>query len=170
MRVVFFFTVILFFAASCTKNNVYENNKLISLLNWKASDTLSYKITVTDTSYLYNIYINVRHTEDYPYKNIWLMIYTTFPGGKTLSKRTELDLADEDGKWYGQGVNNIWDDRILLQNDAYFNTKGQYSFALEQDMRQDPLPGIMAVGIRIENTGVKKSAMPMAKDSAATSN
>lgn len=166
-RVIFFITPLLLFI-SCTKNNVYENDQIIRTTNWKASDTLSYKVNITDTGSLYNLYITIRHEEDYPYRNIWLMIYTKFPDGKTLSKRSELTLADEDGKWYGQGVNNIWDDRILLQNDAYFNKVGQYSFALEQDMRQDPLPGIMAVGLRIENTGVKKSAMPLSKDTVSS--
>ena len=169
MRRVVFFITTLFILSSCTKNNVYENNRLIHSTNWKASDTLSYNVNISDTSSLYNLFITIRHTEDYPYRNIWLLIYTKFPDGKTLNKRTELTLADEDGKWQGQGVNNIWDDRILLQNDAYFNKAGQYSFALEQDMRQNPLPGIMAVGLRIENTGVKKSAMPLSKDTTATS-
>ena len=168
MRQVLLVIALLFIITSCTKNSVYENNQLIKSVSWKTSDKLSYPVTITDTSYLYNIYINIRHTEDYHYRNIWLMSYATYPDGSTQSKRVELNLADEEGKWYGHGVNNIWDARILFQSDTHITKPGQYTFALEQDMREDPLPGIMAVGIRIENTGIKRTSI--AKDTSSVKN
>ncbi len=170
MRRVLFFIALLFLIISCTKNNVYENNRLIPSISWNAKDKLSFPVIISDTSCLYNIYINIRHTEDYYYRNIWLMTYATSPDGKTTSERVELNLADEEGKWFGQGVNNIWDARILLQSDTRLNEPGKYIFTLEQDMREDPLPGIMAVGIRIEKHPRIKTTMQLPNDTAAISN
>jgi gliding motility-associated lipoprotein GldH len=84
------------------------------------------------------------------------MISTQFPDGKKSSRRIEVMLANDEGKWFGEGLGDIWDYRTLIQENAYFTEPGSYTFSLEQSMRQDPLPGIMAVGLRVENTGLQK--------------
>lgn len=142
---------------SCDKSRVYEKNVTIEKYIWDSKVKPEFKVEIGDTSYLYNLYVNVRHAGMYPYRNIWLLIGTQFPDSTSASKRIEIMLADEEGKWYGDGLGDIWDYRTLIQQNAFFNKPGTYVFSLEQNMRQDPLPGIMAVGIRIENTGIRRS-------------
>ena len=59
-------------------------------------------------------------------------------------------LADEKGRWMGDGMGDLWDNRILFKKDFVFPHSGHYRFELEQAMRMDPLPGILDAGIRIE--------------------
>jgi len=148
--------VAIIFFSSCEKNRIYEKNIAVKNYVWDSKFIPSYTIEIKDTSVLYNLYVNVRHAEIYPYQNIWLLVSTQFPDGKKSSRRIEVTLANDEGKWFGEGLGDIWDYRTLIQENAFFTEPGTYIFSLEQNMRQDPLPGIMAVGIRVENTGLRK--------------
>ncbi len=153
-----FITLMMTFCFSCDLNRVYEKYASISNNGWEIKSPANFTIEIGDTSVLYDMYINIRHNETYPFQNIWLMIATKFPDGTNLSRRIEIMLASEDGKWYGENLGDIWDYRTLIQENASFTQAGTYTFSFEQNMRQDPLPGIMAVGLRIENPGIHKSA------------
>lgn len=149
---------ILIFFPSCEKNRIYERNIPIKKYSWDSEFIPSYTIDIRDTSVLYNFYVNVRHSEGYPYRNIWLLVTTQFPDETKIFKRIEVMLANDEGKWFGNGVGNIWDYSSLIQEDAFFNIPGSYNFSIEQNMRLDPLPGIMSIGVRIENTSFQKYA------------
>lgn len=150
--------------ASCDQNRIYEKNTSIEKYIWSSAVVPQFKVEIRDTSALYNIYVNIRHADMYPFQNIWLLVGTQFPDSTNASRRIEVMLANDEGKWYGDGLGDIWDFRSLIQENAFFNKAGTYTFTLEQNMRQDPLPGIMAVGIRIENTGMKKIGMQPASE------
>ena len=137
---------------SCEKNRVFEKNISLEKSSWKNSDKIKLEVDVQDTSATYNVYINVRHNSVYPYCNLWVLITTTSPDGNSQKQRVEIQLANEDGAWHGEGMGDIWDLKHLAQQNAIFNKKGIYSFEFEQIMREDPLPGIMAMGIRVEKT------------------
>jgi gliding motility-associated lipoprotein GldH len=77
---------------------------------------------------------------------------TTFPDGKLDRDTLEIMLAGKDGKWLGEGLGDIWDNRILFKKNVSFPLKGEYRFELTQAMRLDPLPGIMDVGMRVERS------------------
>ena len=141
---------------ACDKNRIYEKNIAINKYVWSSEFTPSYTVEIKDTDVLYNLYLNIRHAEIYPYQNIWLLLTTQFPDSTSSSKRLEVVLANDEGKWFGEGMGDIWDYRVLIQENAFFTRPGFYTFKLTQNMRQDPLPGIMAVGIRIENTNILK--------------
>jgi len=53
-------------------------------------------------------------------------------------------------------LGDIWDYSTRIQENAFFTQPGLYTFSLEQNMRQDPLPGIMAIGLKVENTNLHK--------------
>lgn len=137
---------------SCDKNRVFEKNETIKKSIWQSTDKLNFEVDVVDTAATYNVYINVRHASIYPYSNLWLMVTTTFPDGQSKRQRVEVSLADEEGAWHGEGMGDIWDLKYLAQQNARFNKKGKYNFTFEQIMRLDPLPGIMAMGLRVEQT------------------
>lgn len=138
----------------CKTNMIYDDNEEIKNYVWDSKVKPSFTFEVKDTTVLYNIYINVRHVDYYQFNNIWLNVSATFPDGATQVNRVEIPLSDEQGKWHGEGLGDIWDYRHMIQQGAYFSKPGSYTFSLEHLMRKDPLPGIMSVGLRVENTGV----------------
>ncbi|GDX51715.1 hypothetical protein LBMAG27_07620 [Bacteroidota bacterium] len=131
---------------------MFEKNISIVKSSWKNSDKIKLEVDIQDTSATYNVYINVRHSTIYPYSNLWVMVTTTSPGGNSQKQRVEIPLADEEGAWHGEGMGDVWDLKYLAQQNAIFNQKGKYSLEFEQIMRQDPLDGIMAMGLRVEQT------------------
>lgn len=145
-----------FLVSSCDKSRVFEKNREIKNYIWDSRNKAAFTFDIVDTTSLYNIYVNIRHADFYQYSNVWLMVRTTFPDGKQISKRVEMPLANEEGKWLGDGIGDIWDAQYLIQQGAYFQQAGKYTFELEHNMRKDPLPGVMAVGLRVENTGVSR--------------
>ncbi|MVT07066.1 gliding motility lipoprotein GldH [Chitinophaga tropicalis] len=139
--------------------DTYEKNLEIPGHEWAYTYKPVFEVTVQpqDTAYLYNIYVNVRHRDSYPYSNIWLLVNTQFPGNKPVPQRVELPLADMSGKWLGSGLDDIYEHKIPIQQNAILNKPGLYRFTFEQNMRQNPLPAIMNVGLRIEKAGLRKN-------------
>lgn len=143
--------------ASCEKNRIFEKNVAVKKDVWDSRFIPSFSVEISDTSLLYNLYVTVHHTEIYPFQNIWLLVSTRFPDSTKSSKRIEVMLANDEGRWFGENLGEIWDYSTLIQENAFFTRPGTYTFTLEQIMRQDPLPGIMSIGIRVENTGIRRS-------------
>jgi len=67
----------------------------------------------------------------------------------------ECILADANGKWLGNGLGDIWDNKILFKQNVKFPKRGLYQFTLNQAMRLDSLPMIMDAGLSIEKSPPK---------------
>lgn len=153
------FISLLVFSCSAPRMDTFEKNRDISGQEWHVKDLPSFEVEISaaDTAFQYNMYVNVRHTDAYPYSNLWLIIHTYAPGDSTADvRRVELPLQDTDGKWLGNGLDDIFEHRIPIQQNAIFSRPGKYRFTFEQNMRQDPLTDIMSVGLRIEKAAPRK--------------
>lgn len=69
----------------------------------------------------------------------------------------ECILADADGRWLGNGLGDIWDNKFLFKKNVKFQKPGTYEFVFNQAMRLDSLPMIMDAGISIEKSVVPPS-------------
>lgn len=118
--------------------------------SWSLNDTACFNVDIIDTLAYYNFYINLRHSTDYKFSNIFLFLHTTFPGGQVTSDTLQILLADNSGKWIGSGMGKVKECRVMLQDRVRFPRSGNYSFCIEQAMRAEPLEGIEDIGIRIE--------------------
>jgi gliding motility-associated lipoprotein GldH len=70
-----------------------------------------------------------------------------------LSSNVELTLAQADGKWLGRGMQDIREHQIPLTpqgSPVHFSKTGTYTMTLKHLMRQDPLPELMSIGVRLE--------------------
>jgi len=143
--------LILLSMVACDENRVFEKYTEISNYSWGWDNTIPFEVEINDTNIFYNVYINVRHNVNYEFRNLWILIHHTFPSGKKFDKRIELTLADKEGKWYGTCMSDICD-RQVSQGNTYFPEIGTYHFEFEHNMRKNPLPHIMEVGLRIEKT------------------
>lgn len=146
------FSCILFMAVSCDPSRYFEENKKISKGEWDQNDPIAFQANVTDTIADFNVFINVRNSGSYRFSNLYMFINTIFPGGQIERDTLECLLAAPDGRWLGDGLGDIFDNRILFKEKVRFPQAGEYRFELIQAMRINPLPGIMDVGIRIEKS------------------
>ncbi|MES2559187.1 MAG: gliding motility lipoprotein GldH [Bacteroidota bacterium] len=141
---------ILMLFVACDSGRVFDDNKSIPGNAWFHKNAVPFEIQVTDTTKLYNVYVNVRINSEYKYSNIFMWLNTTNPQKKMDQRRIEIRLADEGGKWLGHGLGDIFDYQFPVFQKIKFPNSGFYRFELEQNMRDDTLMNVKAVGIRVE--------------------
>lgn len=135
---------------SCKQAHLYERMQNIRKAAWDQQQTPSFSFNISDTNTAYNVYVVLRHTNTYPYRNIWLNVGVQQQGDSIKQQAFDLPLAAAD-RWLGVGMDDIFEHRALLfGRPVRFNKAGTVSFTLQHTMRQNPLPGIMQAGIRVE--------------------
>jgi gliding motility-associated lipoprotein GldH len=139
-----------FYFSSCNDNRIFEENKEIPGEGWDSSNVVSFSVDIKDPSTPANFYVNVRNADGYPYSNLFLFVKTKFPNGKQANDTLECMLADENGKWLGKGIGDIYDNRIPFKRNVRFPMAGTYIFEIQQGMRTNSVPLIMDVGLRID--------------------
>lgn len=132
----------------------YQKQYSIPGNEWKYTNQQVFKFNVTDTTDDYDMQFLIRHTQAYPYSNIWLIVQVK-PPGDTVYKRTrvEIPLAEPAGKWLGRGMGEIWEQRMPLNmstEQPAFDIPGTWEIKLGHNMRINPLPEVLQVGLRIE--------------------
>ncbi len=140
------------FLFSCDSNRVFEQNKRINNHKWSVNDTLSFVTTINDTSQFYDIYLNVRNGNHYPYNNLFLFINVKAPTGYSITDTLEITLADKTGKWYGNGLGDLSFLSAPYKQNIRFGAPGIYTFKIIHGMRakNNELNEIYDVGLRVQ--------------------
>ena len=131
-------------------NTVYENYYSFENESWNSDSLKSFDFEIMDTLVTYNLSLNVRHSTDYEYQNLFV-----FVSGE-VNDTIELILADKNGKWKGSGISDVREFTHSLKKDRTFSKKGKYSINIEQAMRYGAsekiqnLPNILDIGLIIK--------------------
>jgi gliding motility-associated lipoprotein GldH len=134
----------------CRQVALYEMLQNIPGAAWPATEVRKFQFEITDTTQSYWVELVLRHTNSYPYRNIWVKVGLELPGDSAKQSQFDLALAGSD-KWLGTGMGDIFERRVrLFAKPVSFSKAGHASFYLQHTMRQDPLPGIMQVGLRLQ--------------------
>ncbi len=137
---------------SCDRKRVFEAYHKLDENGWNKDSVVVFNVPLTDTTKNNNLYLDIRNKGNYPYSNIYLFLTVDSPDGKSLTDTVEFILADASGRWKGSGIGGLHDNQILYKSSVYFPHKGNYTFKIKQGMRDNVLPGIRDVGLRIEKT------------------
>jgi gliding motility-associated lipoprotein GldH len=138
---------------ACTTVDLYEKVEPIPGHNWKSTFKPSFTFTIKDTTSAYQLYVLVRHSNQYNYNNLWVNLHTQSPDGTVSKAQYELPLATAEKGWLGTGMDDLYEHRIALtplHQNFFFKRAGDYTFTLEQIMREDPLEHVLNIGLRIE--------------------
>lgn len=141
--------VLLLHTQSCDSGMVYDQYIPTENGMWSWRDAMEFKVDISDTVSMHNIYLQVRHTVEYPMSNLYMFVHVKSPSGQHLKDTINLVLAAPDGKWTGKGNSNIRELMLLYRKQSKFSIPGIYVFTLEQAMREPELP-VCDVGVRIE--------------------
>ena len=143
---------IVFFITSCNKDIVFSKYQTFEKNEWPAKEKAVFDLEITDSQTLNNVFLMIRHKDNYPYNNLFLFVTSTYPDGKVLKDTMEVMLANEKGEWQGSGVGDIFDLKVPIKKNVRFPLLGKYQFSFEQAMRVDPLPMVMDFGFEIEKS------------------
>ena len=138
----------------CLPSPFYQKQESVPQNKWNY-DTFKpvFKFDITDTSAFYQPYFIIQHSQAYAYCNLWMWMYVKTPGDSLIKKeRVNIVMAASDGRWLGRGLGAIWEERVRLDLGDSIRLKkaGTYEILLEHDMRLNPLPEVLHVGIRVE--------------------
>jgi gliding motility-associated lipoprotein GldH len=156
--VVFGFAALMLLLVSCDPARVYEQNIDIPNSNWQIENAPVFEFEIQDTTKVYDIYFNVRYNLQYDFYNLYLRHQLVAPDSSEVSSKLhEIMLMDsKTGKPLGKGSSDTFDLQALALTDVKFNKAGKYSLKLTQYMRRDPLPHILAIGIRVSESKAAK--------------
>lgn len=144
--------LVCFVLSACSHIDLYEKVVPVPKHQWQSSFKPSFSFQVKDTGVAYQLYFIVRHNNAYKYNNVWVNLYAKGPADTAQKFTLELPLANKEG-WLGSGMDDVYEHRIAfaLDPDKFrFARPGDYTFTLEQIMREDPLDNVMDVGLRLE--------------------
>jgi gliding motility-associated lipoprotein GldH len=135
---------------ACTTVDLYEKSVTIPGHSWKSSYQPSFTFNIKDTSTPYQLYFVIRHNDKYSFNNIYINLHIQLPGSdSTRTIRRDLALATDEKGWLASGMDDIYEHRIKLGEPELLKA-GDYTFRVEQIMRENPLNNVLNAGIRIE--------------------
>lgn len=129
---------------------VVDTNVELNKRNWSYAEKVKIPVKIESAEIAYNVYFNLRHTAEYKYSNIFILVHLVDPNGKKTTERKEFKLALADGEWLGSGSGNTYSYQHQFKSNFKFPKAGTYVFELEQNMRDNPLSHVSDAGIRVE--------------------
>ena len=136
--------------SSCDPYMVYDNFQKTEHGQWSWADKKIFSVDIADSLKSYNILINIRHTTEYPKSNLFVFVSTTAPNGQIMRDTVEIKIADDRGKWLGDGFGDIKLISRMYRKAVRFKYSGEYIFSIEQGMRLSEIP-VTDVGLRLED-------------------
>ncbi|MCD7972399.1 MAG: gliding motility lipoprotein GldH [Candidatus Azobacteroides sp.] len=139
------------FLVGCNQDrNVYFEYVHIPEEGWSKDLEATFSPIIKDKNLSYNLKIELRHTNDYPYQNIWLFSTLYYQDSLLRNDTIQYLLADDFGEWYGKGYNTLYQQSLIYKDNFIFPDTGKYTIRIEHAMRDNILIGIEDIGLHIE--------------------
>jgi len=143
---IFILSCLILFA--CVNKNAHIDFRSFKNAEWNKDSICQFEVNISDTINPYQIFIETRNDNSYPYRNIWLFVDIKTPLENIRKDTIGFDLADDFGKWLGQGF-SIYELEVPYEKSFIFRQQGNYVFSIRHGMRDDVLKGINEVGIKL---------------------
>ncbi len=141
---------------SCDSNSVFDEYQSVESA-WDKDKGIEFRITPPDTVNPYNLFINLRNTNDYRYNNLFLLVEMHHPNGKVKKDTLEYRMTAPDGRFLGSGFSDLKENKLWYKKSEVFREVGEYRVIIFQAMREvgevngvESLEGIIDVGFRVE--------------------
>lgn len=147
------------FFCSCDSNRIYDEYKSVPN-QWHKDSIILFNVIPPDSTNNYNLFVNLRNTNEYKYSNLFLIVEMDYPNGKIVKDTLEYKMADPSGKFLGTGFTDVKENKLWYKGHEkpfVFSEMGEYKIQIQHAMRQngqvngiENLEGITDIGFRIE--------------------
>jgi gliding motility-associated lipoprotein GldH len=146
--------LVLFLFLSCDKKRVFDEYKTVGN-SWHKDSIVSFDLPELDSTKRYNLFLNLRNNNNYPFNNLFLIVALELPNGFTKVDTLEYLMANPDGTLLGDGFTDLKESKLFYKEKVKF--RGKYKVNIKHAVRENgkvqglkELAGITEVGFRIE--------------------
>lgn len=140
----------------CESNIVTSDTRAITG-GWGMDQTIEFEMPALDSTGVYNLFVDIRNNNDYPFNNLFLIVSMDFPNGKVITDTLEYRMARPDGTWLGSGLGSIKENKLWYKEGVQFSESGVYRMRISQAVRNNgevsgvsQLQGITDIGYTVE--------------------
>lgn len=124
---------------------------------WDKDHIIEFELPVMDSLKTFDLHVNLRNTQAYPYNNIFLILSMEYPEGKVSVDTLEYTLAHPDGRWMGKKMGGMNEHVLWYKENFRFEEGGNYKLKIQHAVRKNGqiegdqlLSGIKDVGYSIK--------------------
>ena len=100
------FILIVLLAISCDKKRVFDEYKSVGK-TWHKDSIVTFELPKLAPKKNFNLYVNVRDNDDYPFNNLFLIVSLEQPNRKVKVDTLEYQMTNPDGTLLGDGFSDI---------------------------------------------------------------
>lgn len=133
--------------SGCSAAHDYSDYRQLPDAGWAYNDTAIFVPAVSPAA-TGDLMVGLRHSADYPYRNLWLEVtYITSPDSVLHRDTLDVELADRFGLWLSRGVGASR--QIAVPVRRAVNIDSGRAVTVRHIMRLDTLPKIEQIGVFI---------------------
>ena len=145
--------LLLLLMCGCRKHTLHHEYNSIRSGGWQPTDTLYYDIPITRTGIPTHLFLEVRHSNLYPYRDLNIAIESQiFPHDALAwplkTQYVRYLLANEHGEWLGKGSGSSFQ-QVHQVGQMLFLYEGMMRVKVYHRMKEQTLLGIENVGVRL---------------------
>lgn len=112
--------------------------------------------------------LTIRHTEDFPYRNLWLTVENRQKNGLSTIDTVKCSLGSDNLNWEGRGARGVYEWRDTIFSREHLSQDRR--IIVSRLMTDSALPGIMNAGLTIVLTHPQDSHTATPEDSETANN
>src|SRR5210317_1354955 len=133
MRIsLFLFLVFLLSLSSCSSDCTEIGVEKIDVNGWAYQDSIEFNLIATDTNDYYDLVLELEHSPDFNFQNLYIQSSTHFPSGETIMDPISINLGDLSGTWNGECSRKACVAPVLLRSQFRFLETGNHKIVFEQ--------------------------------------
>jgi len=155
MKKLSFFFWVLLFPVACSYSshlNTYEFSN-----GWKKNEVVTFDFKVPEDKTNYNLFLLLRHNNNYSFSNIFLITELQLANSSILSDTLEYWLSEPSGKWLGEKSLSLVEHKLLFKRDINLIKDSINYLSIRNSMRLnnvispiENLENILDLGLLIE--------------------
>lgn len=134
---------------SCAdKDTFYHYHQRLASDTWKQQDSLIFQdsMMIFPNEKTIQMSVELRHSNNYPYQNLCLII-DTYLQDTSYQDKVTFDLCDTKGFWVGKGWGSLFS--VEKEIRIFSSMSGEYPFTIKvYQTMPDDLKGIEDIGIK----------------------
>ncbi|MEZ4839267.1 gliding motility lipoprotein GldH [Flavobacterium sp.] len=150
------FVLLVIFCTSCDKRRLFDEYQKVGN-TWHKDSIISFVYEEKDSSLRKNLFVTIRNNNNYPFRNLFLIVEMEQPDKKIIIDTLEYEMANPDGSLMGKGITDTKENKLFYKENFTFPKVGKYFINIQQAVRKsgkiegvETLDGVTDVGLRIE--------------------